>query len=520
LSKPLGVVASGHKETSKAARILLEEGGNAFDAALGAMCAACACEPMLASLGGGGFLLAQTAGGDSQVFDFFTQTPSARNGELDFYPIQADFGTATQEFHIGLGSIAVPGVVAGLFAIHGAYCRLPLEKIIEPAVCLAREGLRINRLQNYVNEILKPIIEATPAAKALATPMFAPGRLAEIGEFISNPDLADTFEALARKGRQWFYEGEAGQQLVRDCAEKGGLISAEDLRSYEVILRRPVSVDSHNASISVNSPPSPGGCLTVFALSLLDKIRPGQYEWGEPQHVVALGKVMQAASLVRKQHGLSTAMDDETARQILSHASLDSWYETLRTGALATRGTTQISVADASGNLASMTLSNGEGSSYVLPSSGIMLNNMLGEEDLNPDGFHRMPPGVRLASMMTPTLVRQSDGGQIALGSGGSNRIRSAILQVLCNVLEFGMGLEQAVNAPRLHLEGDHLNIEAGFSDAAIRALEAEWPGVEQWPASNLFYGGVHAVKRSAGGDFSAAGDPRRGGSVAIANSV
>ncbi len=122
---------------------------------------------MLASLGGGGFLLAQTAGGDSRVFDFFTQTPSVMKGELDFYPIQADFGTTTQEFHIGMGSIAVPGVVAGLFAVHEAHCSLPLKKIIEPAVWLAREGVRVNKLQNYINEILKPIIEASADVQAL-----------------------------------------------------------------------------------------------------------------------------------------------------------------------------------------------------------------------------------------------------------------------------------------------------------------------------------------------------------------
>jgi gamma-glutamyltranspeptidase/glutathione hydrolase len=517
LTKPLGVAASGHKETSKAARILLEEGGNAFDAALGAMCTACVCEPMLASLGGGGFLLAQTSAGDSQVFDFFTQTPSATKGELDFYPIQADFGTATQEFHIGMGSIAVPGVVAGLFAIHKAHCRLPLEKIIEPAAWLAREGVRINKLQKFINEILQAIIDASPEARALATPMFAPGRLAEIGEYISNPDLADTFEALASHDQQWFYEGELAQQLVRDCAQHGGLICAKDLQSYEVILRKPVTVGTHGASISVNSPPSPGGCLTVFALSLLDKIRPGQHEWGSPQHAMALARVMQASSLVRKRHGLTAGLDDETAAAILSPESLSNWHSTLQTGGLASRGTTQISVADAVGNLASLTLSNGEGSSYVLPGSGIMLNNMLGEEDLNPDGFHCMPPGVRLASMMTPTIVSLADGGQIALGSGGSNRIRSAILQVLANVLEFDMGLEQAVTAPRLHLEGSHLNMETGFSDAALESLQAEWPGAKQWPEANLFFGGVHAVERLASGEFRAAGDPRRGGSVAFA---
>jgi len=516
LTKPLGVAASGHKETSNAARILLEEGGNAFDATLGALCAACVCEPMLASLGGGGFLLAQTAAGESQVFDFFTQTPSATTGDLDFYPILADFGTVTQEFHIGMGSIAVPGVVAGMFAVHESNCRLPLKKIIEPAVYLAREGLRINKLQKYLNEILKEIIFASPEARAFATPMFAPGRLAEIGEFIYNPDLANTFEALAAHGRRWFYEGDPASRLVRDCEQKGGLISAADLKSYEVILRKPVTVESHGARISVNSPPSPGGCLTVFALSLLNKVRQ-THQWDSPQYALTLARVMQASGLVRRRHGLEAGLDDKTAAAILSPENLSSWRQTLLEGGLASRGTTHISVADAAGNLASLTLSNGEGSAYVLPGTGIMLNNMLGEEDLSPAGFHRMPTGIRLASMMTPTIAKLADGGQIALGSGGSNRIRSAILQVLANKLEFGMSLEQAVKAPRLHLEGSHLNVENGFSNVVLEALEAEWPGVEQWSGSNLFFGGVHAVERLADGAFHAAGDPRRGGAVAFA---
>ena len=229
---------------------------------------------------------------------------------------------------------------------------------------------------------------------------------------------------------------------------------------------------------------------------------------------------MQAASLIRKRHSLESGLDDETAARILSQESLSEWRKTLQTGALASRGTTHISVADAEGNLASLTLSNGEGSSYVLPGSGIMLNNMMGEEDLNPGGFHRMPPGVRLASMMTPAIAHLPDGGQIALGSGGSNRIRSAILQVLTNMLQFDMGLEEAVKAPRLHLERGRLNVEPGFSSTTMEALEAEWPGVEQWPDINLFFGGVHAVERLSNGEFRAAGDPRRGGAVAIASLV
>lgn len=520
MNKPLGVAASGHKETSRAARILLEEGGNAFDAALGAMCAACACEPMLASLGGGGFLLAKTAAGESQVFDFFTQTPSASSGELDFYPIQADFGTTTQEFHIGVGSIAVPGVVAGLFAVHGAHCRLPLSKIIEPAVALAREGLRVNKLQSYINDILKAIIEASPEAKAFATPMFAPGRLAEIGEFIYNPDLADTFEALAANDPRWFYEGDPAIRLAKDCSEKGGLITLADMRAYEVIVRKPVIVDTHGARIITNSPPSPGGCLTVFALSLLNRLRGKPGPWGGAGHVLAVTRAMQAASLVRREHGLEAGMDDDTAAAILSPAHLARWQDMLDGGSLATRGTTHISVADGDGNLASLTLSNGEGSAYVLPRSGIMMNNMLGEEDLNPDGFHRRPPGVRLASMMTPTIAGLGEDRWVALGSGGSNRIRSAILQVLVNLLAFEMGLEEAVSAPRLHLEGDQLDVETGFSGQVLEALEAEWPGLKEWSGVNLFFGGVHAVERLGNGGFRAAGDPRRGGAVAFAGQL
>jgi gamma-glutamyltranspeptidase/glutathione hydrolase len=517
LSKPLGIAATGHVETSEAARIILSEGGNAFDAVIGAMCAACVCEPMLSSLGGGGFLLAQPVDQAPEIFDFFVQTPSVKKGDIDFYPIHADFGPAVQEFHIGMGSIAVPGVVAGIYAVHESLCSMPLEKIVEPAVRLAREGVQVNEMQKSTFHVLTPINTANAEAFKLVRCKDAPERVAELGEFTSNPELADTLEALARHDSHWFYQGEPGQQLVRDCREHGGLVTMADMQAYEVIRRQPLFVESHGAQIAVNCPPSPGGCLTLFALSLLDDLNPGAHPWGSTEHVMELGRVMQTASLTRKQNKMSSGLSDEIARQILSEDSLAHWHNLLQTSALATRGTTHLSVADAAGNLASLTLSNGEGSSYVLPGSGMMLNNMMGEEDLSPDGFHRMPAGVRLASMMTPTIANLSDGSQLALGSGGSNRIRSAILQVLTNMFEFGMPLGQAVAAPRMHLEGPKMSLEPGYSDAAIAALAHVWPELKQWPKQNLFFGGVHAVQRFSNGEFVGMGDPRRGGAVAIA---
>jgi gamma-glutamyltranspeptidase/glutathione hydrolase len=173
----------------------------------------------------------------------------------------------------------------------------------------------------------------------------------------------------------------------------------------------------------------------------------------------------------------------------------------------ASGGTTHISVADADGNAAAMTLSNGEGSGYVVPGTGIMLNNMLGEDDLHPDGFHASPPGERVASMMAPTLVLS--GGEVALivGSGGSKRIRTALVQVITAVVDHGLDVAAAVEAPRLHWDGDCLQVEPGFDETVLTGLEARWP-LNRWPECNLYFGGVHAADPRG----QAAGDPRRGG--------
>ena len=204
-------------------------------------------------------------------------------------------------------------------------------------------------------------------------------------------------------------------------------------------------------------------------------------------------------------------------RVLLGEETIRKWQQGLQLHSLFSRGTTHISVADAEGNIASLTASNGEGCSYILPGTGIMLNNMLGEEDLNPGGFNRWKKGARLASMMSPTVAESSDGTRYALGSGGSNRIRSAVTQVLSNLLDFGMTPEQAVTAPRMHLEGDKLSIEPGFGDAALAALTSAAPKTHLWPEKNLFFGGVHTVSVKHGGVFDGAGDPRRGGVVAFA---
>jgi gamma-glutamyltranspeptidase/glutathione hydrolase len=477
---------------------------------------------MLTSLGGGGFLLARPAGRPPVLFDFFVQTPHRRRPEeeLDFYPILADFGTARQEFHIGLGAMAVPGMVAGLFEAREALGSLPMSEIVAPAVELARRGVRVTAYQSWISRILEPILRASPEATALAASVERPDEIAGEGDLVRHPDMADVLEELAAQGPGLFYRGDLARRLARDCERGGGQLTLEDLAAYQVRVREPVIAYSHGARFAFNAPPSPGGGLVAFALALLDPLDFEADEWGTARHCLALARAMRSAQRLRDRLGPGQRADEMLASRLregreLGGRSLEEWRQLTLPGPMFSRGTTHISVADRDGNLASLTTSNGEGCSYVIPGTGIMMNNMLGEEDLNPGGFHCWPRGQRLASMMCPSVATLADGTRVALGTGGANRIRSAVLQVLLNLFAFRMPLERAVAAPRMHLEGDRLSLEAGFRDDALTALRDDWPELELWPEPNLFFGGVHAVELLPDGSFRGAGDPRRDGAVA-----
>jgi len=519
LAKGLGVAASGSAEVSQTAVEILKAGGNAFDAVLGALCTASIAEPLLVSLGGGGFLLGLPDGDKPRVYDFFCQTPGHRraDSELDFYPIIADFGTAEQEFHIGMGSIAVPGVVAGICAAHRDLGRMPFEEITRPAIDLARCGVLVDAYHHYIIRILRPIMEATPESLRLYESPGRPGELIRQGELLCNPDAADTLEALVAEGPDLFYHGEWAQQLAADSLAGGGHITIEDLAAYQVTRREPVVFRHRGARCAINPPPSPGGSLVAFALGVMEDWHSENDAWGSTGHVLNLLRGMRAASVARHEYSMEAGLELRKMEQLLGPETIRRWQQGLKLHSLFSRGTTHISVADAEGNIASLTASNGEGCSYVVPASGIMLNNMLGEEDLNPGGFNRWKEGKRLASMMSPAIIEQADGTRIALGSGGSNRIRSAITQVMVNLLDFDMTPGQAVAAPRVHLEGDMLSLEPGFSETALNALESAAPRTHLWPEKNLFFGGVHTVSVKHGGIFDGAGDPRRGGVVAFA---
>jgi gamma-glutamyltranspeptidase / glutathione hydrolase len=509
-----GVVAAGHPETAKAAEAVLREGGNAFDACLAAHLTACIAEPVLTSLGGGGFLLARTAAGREVVYDFFPQTPRRRRdpGTVDFYPIQADFGTVTQEFHIGFGSIATPGTVKGIFAVHRDLGSLPMARIVEPAARCAREGIAINALQAYTLSVVGPIYSANAACRALYGSRTDPARLLGEGEVLRIPEFADALEALAAEGEDLFYRGAMAQRIVRDSRQQGGHLTAADLACYQVAVRRPLVADYRGARLLTNPPPSSGGLLIAFALSLLEAVELSRLAFGGPEHLTLLARAMEITNRARRTHVGDAAPEPQTQHRLFAREFLQACRSELRDTAVRLGATTHVSVIDRWGNVASMTVSNGEGSAYVVPETGIMLNNMLGEEDINPQGFHRWRPNRRLSSMMAPTLVL--DGGrEIAMGSGGSNRLRTAILQVLANLLDFRMPPPDAVEAPRIHVEDGLLHLEGGISDSIAGSLQTHFPRLQRWEDKNLFFGGVHtALADPARAEFDGAGDSRRGG--------
>ena len=501
-------IAAGHALSAQAGADVLAEGGSAVDAAIAALWTACVCEPVLASPAGGGFALVRD-GMSPACLDFFVHTPKAPQGRKHdgLVEIDADFGGVTQTFHIGPGAVAAPGFLPGLFALHERFGTFPMTRLVEPALEHAKAGVLLTAFQARLAEIVEPILTTSSDARALHAP---DGALAKAGERLMNPALADAMDALAREGVRLATEGEIGQLMV--AAASGGHLTQDDVRNYEPVWRHGLSRSMSDQESRIkrsggaerpersamrqekwlftNPPPSAGGGLIAAILAQYDAI--GSYD------PLAFAKALDAVDRRWRELGKPEGFDD---RMMAGEPAQ-----------IASRGTTHVSVIDKNGMAIAVTVSNGEGNGAMVPGCGFMLNNMLGEDDLLANGPGSWQPDRRLASMMAPTLVEDRKGGLLALGSGGSNRIRSAMAQVLLR-WRAGERLEEAIRAPRLHVEASHLDAEPGLDPEPLqRAFEDH----TIWDASSMFFGGVHGVERvvNADGRFSieGAGDERRDG--------
>jgi gamma-glutamyltranspeptidase/glutathione hydrolase len=461
----LGVVAAGHPSTAEAAATVLREGGNAFDAAIAAGFASSVAEPCFTSPGGGGFLMARTAGGEEALFDFFVAVPglgaAVPHDPARLEAVTVRFEAADQVFHVGPASVATPGCLAGYLQVHDRLGRVPLDRVVAPAVDLARAGVVVNVFVAEVVALLSATLSRTETGRSL---FFVDGRPIAEGDLFRNPELGEFLRDVGQGGVTGF-----------DPAGLGGGITTEDVDAYRVIEREPLRLGFRDATILTNPLPSLGGTLIAAALEELARTDP-------------------------------LDGDDDPTR--LVDALIAQYERRARLGPSHARGTTHVSVEDADGNVAAMTTSNGSCSGEFATGTGVQLNNMMGEEDLHPAGFGTLAAGTRISSMMSPTLVDRGGLGVTALGSGGSERIRSVLVQVIVNLVERGMTLRDAVEAPRMHWDGRSLQYEPGPDPALMRS---EWQP-NPWTRRDLYFGGVHAV--SAGRD--AAGDPRRGGAALV----
>jgi gamma-glutamyltranspeptidase/glutathione hydrolase len=455
------------------------------------------CEPLLTGLGAGGYMLVVPPGQPPVLLDFFVEAPgrgpsAAQLAEL--IPITVSFGDAVQVFNIGAASVGTYGTPAGLFEAADRFGRVPLLELVQPAAALARAGVELNTEQAYVLEILAGVATATPEAAAV----FAPnGQVLRAGDTIRQPELADGLERLGAEGPASFYTGEIARSVADWIAERGGMLTAEDLAAYVVRDREPMRVRYRGREVLTNPPPSAGGILIAYALALLD----GDVHGPNLERLV---EVMERAQNERTQDFLAGLDEPGFAARFLSSRGI-------RAGPLGS--TTHIAVLDRDGWACSVTCSNGSCSGEIVPGTGIHLNNMLGEQDLNPLGFHRHPPGRRLPSMMAPTVVLRDEAPELVLGSAGSNRIRSAILQTIIRVVDEGMRAGPAVQAPRIHFEDGVVYVEPGIE---TRELEAAGRAIARFRERNLFFGGVQAVEGDPVSGYSGGGDERRGGGAIV----
>ncbi len=497
------IVASGHPLVSEAAGIILKEGGNAFDAVVAAGFASSVVEPTLNSLGGGGLLLGHSAKqGQNLFFDFFVDTPGLglKNSvdEPHFFPVTIQFSGSEQVFNVGLGSVAVPGTLKGLLHIHKRLGFMDLSDVLAPSIELAKTHI-INTKQAYFLKLLYPIMTLFPDVAAIYEPG---GEYLKEGDQMVNQDIAAFIEMVAAGEGDDFYHGDIAKNIARDMEANSGLLTCEDLASYEVKERTPMSVSFRDYELFTSPAPSMGGALIGLSMSLQSMYGPPDYEFGTDEYLLHTTGLMQEVEKLRKS-GLSTEQD---LKAFFNSSQTEQSIENIR---MFSRGTTHISISDKKGNCASMTCSNGEGAGYFAPGTGIMLNNMMGEDDLHPEGFHSSPSGQRVSSMMSPSLLVKDGDVKLVIGSGGSKRIRTAVTQVLYQVVDFKRSIQDAINAPRLHWDGDVVQVEPGFPAKAIETLASRIK-INEWESQGVFFGGVHAVIPGIEG----AADARRGGGV------
>jgi gamma-glutamyltranspeptidase / glutathione hydrolase len=503
--------AAGTPYAAEAAAETYLAGGNAADAAVAAAAAVSVTEPLMSSIGGGGFALVRDPAGGAELIDYYDAMPGKGLPDTAFgaggspQTIILKYGAGVRSI-VGGASSAVPGSLRGwekLLARHG---RLDMKEALAPAVRFAREGFRLCKTSALWFGVAEEVLRLTEETRKH---FYKGERVYLEGEEVRFPELADTLEAIGEGGADLFYEGGLARTISSYMLKMGGIITEEDLAEYEAVIREPMSVRYGAGAMHTNGPPSAGGPTLAQMLKVVSAYDLASLP--EAEYVRVMAGAMKLALEDRE----TAYLDGSENRRVAERLTGEEYAAEQRRRIFSAFGsphTTHLACVDSEGLAVSITASMGYGSGLVVPGTGIPMNNTLGEPELNPRGFHALAPGERLISNMSPTVVSSEEGSIIALGSPGASRIPTAILQTVINVLDFGKTLEEAVLAPRFHAEGDLFAYEAGARTADLDSYER----VLSYETPNMFFGGVNAVRRTSDGRFEAAADPRRSGGTAI----
>lgn len=495
-----GAVAGGSHATVQAGLAALRAGGNAIDAAVAASLMAAVAEPLLTGPYGAG-LATVHVGGETRVVDFFTAKPGlGRGAQSDplIDELTVDFGPTVQRFHVGPGTVAVPGLPSGLWALHERWGRLDMAQLAAPAIAASREGVEVSPVFARVAQMFWPVLSRDPEAAALFGPA---GRVLQAGDRFRCPELGLTLARYAQEGPRLFTHGELASRALEALGENTWL-TEQDLRAYTVSLHDPLRLAHRGTEVLLPGPPSVAGVLVAAALRDL-AVGGALPDALGADEVIRLVAAQRAAETLRADQLNARLFDPLFLANLRSRLQLDG-----------AGFTTHISAVDGEGSAVSITSSLGETAGRLVPGTGVLLNNFLGEADVNPPDGGR-EPGERLFTMCCPTLLTSGD-RVVALGTGGSNRIRSAILHGVIYLVDHALPPTRAVAAPRCHVERGVVHLEAPGRDAGtVATLEARWPDLRRFDTPDLFFGGLHVVSWGLDG-FDGAGDPRRCGAYGV----
>ncbi len=482
-----GMVASNHPLASAAGAEMLALGGNAFDAAVATAFALSVVEPMMVGPFGAGFVtIHHGATGECTVIDNYSTAPGGATPDMfepvsDVWPDYME--TVGRRNKVGHLAVGVPGNLKAWCEIADRHGRLGLDVVMQPAIRRARHGFPASR---YLVDCIRDSREDLAAFAATAALFLPGGAVPSPGDVIVMEDLAASLELIAAHGPDVLYGGALGAAVAEEMAAGGGLVTLQDLREYEIQDRVPVRGTYRGYEIVSAPPTSSGGTHIVQMLNLLEAFDVAALGFGTAAYVHLLSEVMTVAYADRFEYMADPAFVHMPIAGLTSkeyagvrRGDIDrSRPSTHSAGDPAAFGgesgnTTHLTVADDQGNVVAMTQTINElfGSSVTVPGTGLLLNNTMALFDPHPGNANSVAPGKRMLSSMSPTVVLQDGTPFMALGTPGGTRIFPSVLQAIVNVIDFGMTLQEAVEAPRVWTQGQELQVEPGIAEATRERL-------------------------------------------------